>query len=226
MENLLSKFQNFAVVCAGYHISPNFFDGMFQVSPKYINESTNLIHHDENNYKIQNVEDDDPILVSRKEWGALNPKRAPGNLTISPPKWVVFSHTATPPCFIEKDCLVQVKLIQKLCVESKGWGNVGFNFLVGGDGNVYEGLGWGVEGARTKPFNPKSLGIALIGDFQNMRPTDAQLDATKKFLEYAVEQNQLDPNYKIIVQRQVIVTNSPGRMAYQIIRTWDRWTPL
>ena len=39
-------------------------------------------------------------------------------------------------------------------------------FLIGGDGNVYEGVGWMKEGAHTYGYNKKSVGLAFIGNFQ------------------------------------------------------------
>lgn len=38
-----------------------------------------------------------------------------------------------------------------------------YNFLVGGDGLIYEGRGWGKKGAHTFGFNSQSVGIAFIG---------------------------------------------------------------
>lgn len=41
-----------------------------------------------------------------------------------------------------------------------------FSFLIGGDGNVYEGAGWHKVGAHTRGYNTRSLGIAFIGNYQ------------------------------------------------------------
>lgn len=49
----------------------------------------------------------------------------------------------------------------------KGWNDIGYNFLVGEDGNVYEGRGWGKQGAHSVPFNKKSIGICIIGDYRS-----------------------------------------------------------
>lgn len=43
-----------------------------------------------------------------------------------------------------------------------------FSFLVGGDGNVYEGVGFHKVGAHTRGYNTRSLGIAFIGNFQGI----------------------------------------------------------
>lgn len=105
-----------------------------------------------------------------------------------------------------------------------GWNDIAYNFLVGGDGNVYEGRGYDIEGAHTLNYNSKSLGVALVGDFSHKSPTQGQIDATLKFLELAVRENKLASNYKLVGQRQVVMTASPGDKAYNIIKTWDHWS--
>lgn len=41
------------------------------------------------------------------------------------------------------------------------------SFLIGSDGNVYEGAGWHKVGAHTRGYNTRSMGVALIGNFQS-----------------------------------------------------------
>lgn len=65
-------------------------------------------------------------------------------------------------------------MIMKSCFQdyqmnSKGWNDIGYNFLVGEDGNIYEGRGWGKKGAHSKSFNGKSIGICIIGDYSSKR---------------------------------------------------------
>lgn len=50
-------------------------------------------------------------------------------------------------------------------MDTKHWSDIGYNFIVGEDGNVYEGRGWGKQGAHSKNFNNKSIGICIIGDY-------------------------------------------------------------
>ena len=51
-----------------------------------------------------------------------------------------------------------------------GWDDIGYNFLVGEDGNVYEGRGWAHVGAHTKHYNKISLGASVIGDYMKKLP--------------------------------------------------------
>ena len=39
-----------------------------------------------------------------------------------------------------------------------GWSDIGYNFLVGEDGNIYEGRGWGKVGAHARGHNSDSIG--------------------------------------------------------------------
>jgi N-acetylmuramoyl-L-alanine amidase len=39
-----------------------------------------------------------------------------------------------------------------------GWDDIGYNFLVGEDGNIYEGRGWTQTGAHCIGYNSKSIG--------------------------------------------------------------------
>lgn len=56
-----------------------------------------------------------------------------------------------------------------------------FSFLVGGDGNVYEGASWHKVGAHTRGYNSRSLGLAFIGDFTSIYYFTLQLYLIIKF---------------------------------------------
>lgn len=43
-----------------------------------------------------------------------------------------------------------MRLIQNFHIESKDFDDIGYNFLVTGNGDVYEGRGWDKQGAHTK----------------------------------------------------------------------------
>jgi len=51
---------------------------------------------------------------------------------------------------------------------SRGWGDIGYNYLMDKNGNIYEGRagGEGVVGGHAGPGNVGSIGIALIGNYQ------------------------------------------------------------
>jgi hypothetical protein len=57
-------------------------------------------------------------------------------------------------CLSDKDdFLLFARGIQDWHISGNGWCDIGYSFLVGGDGNVYEGRGWDEIGAHTGGFN-------------------------------------------------------------------------
>ena len=67
-----------------------------------------------------------------------------------------------------------------------GWSDIGYNFLVGDDGNVYEGRGWDLQGAHVFGHNSRSIGISFIGNFQQRLPSTAARNATKQLIRCGV----------------------------------------
>jgi N-acetylmuramoyl-L-alanine amidase len=56
-------------------------------------------------------------------------------------------------------------------MDTNKWNDIGYNFLVGEDGNVYEGRGWNTVGTHAGNFNKKSIGICFIGNFTGVSAT-------------------------------------------------------
>lgn len=115
-------------------------------------------------------------------------------------------------------------MIQTFHMESRRWDDIGYNFLVGGDGAVYVGRGWDIQGAHTKGYNVKSICIAFIGTFNKIVPPERQLYAARKLMEEGVKLGKLTPDYKLFGHRQLISSESPGSALYDIIKKWDHWT--
>ena len=69
--------------------------------------------------------------------------------------------------------MAECRAIQNYHMDSNGWSDIGYSFLIGGDGNVYEGRGWNKVGAHTYGFNDVGYGIDFIGTFIDHNPTSA-----------------------------------------------------
>ena len=162
--------------------------------------------------------------MTREEWGAIPPKKPATQLEILPAPYVVISHTVTDICLTMKECIDRVREVQNLHSVQWGWDDIGYNFLVGGDGNVYEGRGWDVIGAHAKFHNKHSIGISMIGDFRNKSPTQEQIDALKKLINLGVLEKKIASDYKLLGHRQVSDTESPGDYLFNIIQSWDHWS--
>ncbi|XP_037045309.1 peptidoglycan-recognition protein LC-like isoform X1 [Bradysia coprophila] len=161
--------------------------------------------------------------VTRSEWLAQPPNSNLNNLEL-PSQRVIIAHTATENCTNQATCTFRVRYIQTFHMESQGWDDIGYNFLVGGDGAVYEGRGWDKEGAHTKGFNKRSICIAFIGTFNKMVPPKRQLTAAEFLIDRGVKLNKLIPDYQLYGHRQLIPSESPGPALYEVIKTWPHWS--
>jgi peptidoglycan recognition protein len=104
-----------------------------------------------------------PRIVSRAEWGARPPLEEIYQAV--PVPYVVIHHGASAPCFDQASCSSMVQVYQNLHMDTNGWPDIGYNFLVGEDGNVYEGRGWDKVGAHAPGYNFNSIGVCFIGTF-------------------------------------------------------------
>lgn len=109
-------------------------------------------------------------------------------------------------------------------VNDRKLSNIGFNFLIGGDGDAYEGCGWDTVGVHTTGYNTKSIGVAMIGTFQRIKPPVQQLTGLKNLIELGVKLNKIDKNYKLFGQSQLTPAISPGALLLNILKDWDHYS--
>lgn len=117
------------------------------------------------------VQSDTPTIISRAEWGADD-----SYLTWKPdystPKKIIIHHTAGGNG--TADPAATIRGIYYWHAVVLGWGDIGYNYLVDQQGNIYEGRagGAGVIGAHTYDdstdtnYNVGSVGISLLGCFE------------------------------------------------------------
>ncbi|KZC07181.1 Peptidoglycan recognition protein 3 [Dufourea novaeangliae] len=166
-----------------------------------------------------------PNIISRAQWGAKSPKIPISNLATDPPPYVVIHHSATDSCTMQAICQARARSFQNYHMNDKDWSDIGYNFLVGEDGNVYEGRGWGKHGAHSTPYNSRSIGICLIGNFVGHEPNAAAIKATQSLIAYGVSIGKIQENYTLLGHRQITSTSCPGDSLYRLIQSWSNWSP-
>lgn len=165
-----------------------------------------------------------PVIVSREEWGARTRIYAIRRLAENPPGYVIIHHSNTQPCETQSSCIAEVNNIQDQHMNDKLYHDIAYNFLVGGDGLVYEGRGWKLRGTHIESNNSKSIGICLIGTFSNTSPSVAQSEAAQNLIDWGVANNKISRNYKLLGHSQMADTVCPGNALYDHIKTWPHWS--
>jgi hypothetical protein len=108
-----------------------------------------------------------PRMFTRAAWGA-NEAIVKGPPEFTGPVDVFFvHHTATGNGYSCGQSASIVRGIQAYQVRSRGWDDIGYNFLIDKCGRIFEGRGGGVGrsvlGAHTMGFNANASAIAVIG---------------------------------------------------------------
>jgi len=138
----------------------------------------------------------EPKLVTRQEWGALSPavsesgsgEYGPYDAVTNPSGWLVYDqpladvlnrviihHSALPLSDGPRE-------IQRLHMEEKDFADVGYHYLIDQAGLLYEGRSMMVRGAHAYGANYASVGICLIGNFEEIRPTVEQMGTLQSLL--------------------------------------------
>ncbi|XP_049962046.1 uncharacterized protein LOC126482114 [Schistocerca serialis cubense] len=166
--------------------------------------------------------DDQLQVVSRKEWLAEPPSQ-PVDVVEGPLDLVIINHTASLSSETPALNMILLRRIQLMHMEGQGWFDIAYNFLVGMDGVVYEGRGWGIVGSHTKNYNAASVGVAFIGHFMQELPSPEAVASLWRLLEQGVRLGHLSPDYRILGYCQCRPSESPGRAFFSLIQTWPRW---
>lgn len=112
---------------------------------------------------------------------------------------------------------------------TRGWGDIGYNYLVDQQGNIYEGRygGEGVIGAHSGPGNHGSIGIAILGNFEDSPAPEEAIVGLSKFVYRKAKihgintQGTSDFRGKerdnIFGHRDIMPTDCPGQYLYEKI---------
>lgn len=103
----------------------------------------------------------------------------------------------------------------------KGWDELGYHFVIGNgsqsaDGRVEVGSRWAKQkwGAHTKSedghFNQFGIGICLVGNFEQTRPTDAQWESAVRLVAFLMGRYDIKPE-NVLGHRDCKPTLCPGK---------------
>ncbi|WP_432198371.1 N-acetylmuramoyl-L-alanine amidase [Streptomyces sp. bgisy027] len=140
-----------------------------------------------------------PAITSRAGWGAdesISPEE-PGYLPGGKIKAVVVHHTAESNDYTCAEGPAVVRGIYAYHVNTLGWKDIGYNFLVDKCGTVYEGRKGGVDqpvmGAHAYGFNAETTGISVLGTYTDVAPSEAALVSVAKIAAWKLGQYGVNP---------------------------------
>lgn len=177
----------------------------------------------------------DGFIIPRAGWGADEALRHEDQDPTKPIAWpptyqpvekIIIHHTATAND--PDDPTAAVRAIYYFHAVTRGWGDIGYNFLVDWQGRVYEGRfgGPNVVGGHALQYNYGSLGVALLGNFETAVPPEESLDALVRLIETraphvdvttAADFIDLVAVPNLCGHGDVLPTSCPGEHAHELI---------
>jgi hypothetical protein len=151
-------------------------------------------------------------IVSRQQWGANEGLRygsEPGKVEeiwpeeVTKVEKIVVHHTAGPNVCATGDLTCQRRSVDAINdiyyyhSVVNGWGDIGYNSLIGYDGRIYEGrhgpepqggepLSEAVVGGHALRYNNRTFGISVMGNFDLEPVPDHQFDALQRLIGWIV----------------------------------------
>ena len=115
-----------------------------------------------------------------------------------------------------------VNAIQRYHQKTNGWADIGYHYLIGVDGRVYEGRTVAAQGAHVGGAkNRHNLGVSMIGDFEISEPNPVQLTTLRRFMG-TMQQRYRIPNSQVFGHRDFGITVCPGKNLYQWLSAYKR----
>ena len=136
-----------------------------------------------------------PPIQDRSTWAARAPKKTPDYAPTV--KMAFVHHTVTANDYAQADVPAILRSIQAYHMDTNGWDDIGYNFLVDRFGTIWEGRDGGITkavvGAQTEGFNTGSTGVAVLGDFSNVPAPNEAVQAVGALLGWKLPLHGVDP---------------------------------
>ena len=140
----------------------------------------------------------DVAVISRSQWGADESlRRGTPSIAQQGVKMAFVHHTVHSNSYGPDEADDIIRGIYAFHTQSRGWNDIGYNFLVDRFGRVYEGRAGGIDraviGAHAEGFNANSTGVAVLGDHSSVDPGAAVIGALQQFLAWKLDVHHVDP---------------------------------
>ncbi|WP_181312319.1 FG-GAP-like repeat-containing protein [Nocardioides campestrisoli] len=170
-----------------------------------------------------------PTIFSRAQWGADEKIRHKSSLRYGSISAGFVHHTVNANDYTADQVPGIIRSIYAYHVKSRGWSDIGYNFLVDRFGRIWEGRFGGVDkavvGAHTLGYNDYAFAMSAIGNFETVQPSAEMIAAYGQLFAWKLGLHGVNPASKsqqvgkkvfpaINGHRDAGSTACPGRYLY------------
>ncbi len=167
-------------------------------------------------------------VIARSSWGALPAKPALMIKNSGGWKKITVHHSAeAEPAPLDgsaESSAAALRQIQRSHLKSKmpPWGDIGYHFLVDPEGRVFQGRDLAWQGAHAKGDNNiQNIGICLLGNFDEEKPTSAALESLRKLLDNLRRTYNI-PRSEVHKHADFRSTDCPGKFLKPWVEAYQR----
>lgn len=133
-------------------------------------------------------------------------KRAPDKQfptrPLSQVQLVIVHHTAINPA-------IGAERIAEHRVDKQGWPGIGYHYFITPEGVIQQTNELTTEASHAGSYNPAAIGVCFAGDFTQVGPTSAQVEAGAQLIAWLMGQFNLSPE-AVKGYKELVNTQSPG----------------
>jgi hypothetical protein len=149
-------------------------------------------------------------IIARSAWTSAPPDTRSANpmRTISR---ITLHHEGASPFTATDNASVAARLeaIRK-GHRRRGWADIGYHYVIDPSGRVWEGRDLRLQGAHVAQQNENNLGIMVLGNFEQQRPTNAATNRLDALVTECMRRHRVSVR-NIYTHRELAATSCPGR---------------
>lgn len=137
-----------------------------------------------------------PAVVSRSAWGSPDGQSSRATPAYYAVNHMVVHHTADSSTLTgkEQSWADRVRAEWTFHTITRGWGDVGYNYLIDPNGVIYEGRAGGDDAVGFHDTaNYGSMGVSVIGTYTSSAPSTAAQQSLVSLLAWKASQKKIDP---------------------------------
>lgn len=177
------------------------------------------------NTKITNKYSD--VLRQRNNWTSIPVAGSCSTPLQLPINKIYISETATVNCHSYSNC--EFELNNMLIRHKLLWDNIGYNFVIAGDGTIFEGLSWKCK-VHNKRTDNRSIWVSMTGyshhDKIYMRDnkiTEQQYNALHLLITANVIGGIISPSYHLLPYCCLLSGKNPGEEVFRRLNDFEHF---
>ena len=108
-----------------------------------------------------------------------------------------------------------IRSIAEYHTQARGWPEIAYHYAIGYDGRIYRLLDEAKWSNHASGHNHRTIGIVLVGNYQDREPTEAMMSAAARLQEDLCDTHDI---MYVWLHRDTKATDCPGRHAVDVLR--------